>query len=181
MIDLEKQSKLHFRHAQDVIDAIAYAYISGTGIGWDGTRNECFYLLPDSIDRRTGAEQRPKCDPNDPVSSCAVGVLLRKAGISAEQLWDDGVRNEHMAQSIVTKYNITIADWSADRVTNFLQLCQYLHDRFAGSNLPNSASSKALGSMFLLMAPSLVMASEAPSSAFAGQVRQAINTSFTAV
>jgi len=181
MIDLEKQSKFHFKNAEEVIDAIAYAYISGTNIGWDGTRNECFYLLPDSIDRSTGMEQRPKCDPNDPVSSCAVGVLLRKAGITAEQLWDDGVRNEHMAHNIVTKYNITIADWSAGRVTDFLQLCQYLHDRFAGSNLPNCSSSKALGSMFLLMGPSFIRASAEPNSEFTRSVRQAINTSFSAV
>ena len=180
MIDLEKKDKFRFQNAEQVIDAIAYAYMSGTGVGWDGARNECFFLMPD-IEDADGNFQRPKCDPNDPVSSCAVGVLLRRAGISAAQLWDDGVRNEHTADSIVATYGVTIADWDAKRVGRFLQLCQCLHDRFAGSNLLNCTSSKALGSMFLLMGPSLVMASAEPSSAFACQVRQAINTSFATV
>lgn len=180
MIDLEKKDKLRFDNAEQVINTIAYAYTSGTGIGWDGTRNECFYLLPDSVDGE-GNVERPKCDPNDPESSCAVGVLLRKAGFTAEQLYDDGVLNEHTADDIVKKYNVTIADWDAQRVGRFLQLCQYLHDRFAGSNLPNCTSSKALGSMFLMMGPSFIQASAEPHSQFASQLGQALNTCFATV
>lgn len=180
-IDLKKRSfnpsKFHYQTPDAVIDTIAAAYINGTQVGWDGLRSECFYLLPENVDD-DGSEMRPTCSPNDPVSSCALGVLLRDAGLDAEQLWDDGIRNEHPADRVAIQYNIRIANWSDSRTHRFLQSCQSLHDRFASSGVANAMPSKALGYMFRLMKPLLIAASADGAPVEAMQLRQAINDAF---
>jgi len=177
MIDLQKKSKFHYPTPDAVIDIIAHAYINGTQIGWDGTRNECFYMAPENINDN-GVIDPPRCNPNDPVSSCAVGVLLRNAGFDAEQLWDDGIRNEDPADKVAIQYDIRIADWGDSRTHRFLQSCQTLHDRFAASDAANAMSSKALGYMFRLMAPALISASANANSADAALLRRAIDRAF---
>jgi hypothetical protein len=177
VIDLEKKSKFHYPTAEAVIDTIAAAYINGTQVGWDGLRGQCFYMLPENIDDE-GHEERPTCNPNDPVSSCALGVLLRDAGLDAEQLWDDGIRNEHAADRVAIQYDIRIADWSDSRTHRFLQSCQTLHDRFASSGVANAMPSKALGYMFRLMMPMLISASADGAPTEAAQLRKAINVAF---
>lgn len=180
-IDLKKSrfnpSKFHYQTPDAVIETIAFAYINGTQVGWDGTRGECFYLLPENMDD-DGVMQRPTCNPNDPVSSCAVGVLLRDAGVDAEQLWDDGIRNEHPADRVAIQYGISIGSWDHARTSRFLQSCQSLHDRFAASDAANALPGKALGYMFRLMGPVLINASANANSPDAALLRRAIDRAF---
>ena len=163
MTDLDLSNPFHFASASDVVDVIADAYVNGANLGFDGGRRQCFYLTPD-VYGDGDIEQRPTTTSDDPVSSCAVGMLLRNGGIDAETLWDDGIRNENPACRVVSQYDIRIADWDQKRVGNFVQLCQTLHDQFAGSPNTNLLPPKALGFMFKLMCPQLELATKTSDS-----------------